>query len=259
MKAVTKKSSLINFDNVGLRINDRWLVRGVDMTISSGEIVTLIGPNGSGKTTTAKLTLGIHKPSEGNISRSTDTKIGYLPQKINMDPSIPMTVIRFMCLVNNLSQEQIEYALEMTKVNHLKNKQISNLSGGELQRVMLARVYASKPNLIVLDEPIQGVDINGEIAIYEIIKNMSKELNAGILLISHDLHMVMASSDRVLCLNGYVCCSGTPKVVVSSTEYIELFGTRASKELAFYTHSHNSVSDESYHADSQHNKAGESP
>jgi len=258
MQALHKKSSLINFDNVGLRINDSWLVRGVDMTISTGEIITLIGPNGSGKTTTAKLTLGIHKPSEGTISRSTNIKIGYLPQKINIDPSIPMSVIRFMCLVNNIPQEQIEYALEITKVNHLKNKQIRTLSGGELQRVMLARVFASKPNLIVLDEPIQGVDINGEIAIYEIIKNMSKELNAGILLISHDLHMVMASSDRVLCLNGYVCCSGTPKVVVSSAEYIELFGSRASKELALYPHSNNSVSDEFYPADSQHNKASDS-
>ncbi len=232
------KNLLVDLTNVGVQRGKRWLVRGVDLKIDLGEILTLIGPNGSGKSTTAKLVLGIINPSEGQVQRNTTTGIGYVPQTVKIDWTLPLNVRRFMRLTNSINLNQIHAALDLAGVMHLENEQIRNLSGGEFQRVLLARAISAKPKLIVLDEPMQGVDFNGEIAIYELIKDIRDELSAGILLISHNLHMVMASTDKVICLNGHVCCSGTPKVVASSKEYKELFGIRAVKELAIYEHSH---------------------
>ena len=231
------KETLIKVQNVGLHKNEKWLVRGVSLEVKRGEIVTLIGPNGSGKTTTAKIALGIYKNIEGEVSKFTK-KIGYVPQKISIDWTLPIRVVDFMLLTEKLNEEEINYALDLTGVSHLKNNNLSNLSGGEFQRVLISRAIAKKPDLLVLDEPVQGVDFKGEIALYELIKTISDKLNCGILLISHDLHVVMSATDYVVCLNGHVCCSGTPQAVANNNKYKELFGDRASTILSVYEHRH---------------------
>ena len=229
---------LITLENAGVKRADRWLVRGVDLSIQSGEIVTLIGPNGSGKSTTAKMALGVLKPDEGTTNRCENLRISYVPQKIEIDWSLPLTVDRFMRLTNPITKGEIEAALEATGVTSIRYNDVQTLSGGEFQRVLLARAMARSPDLLILDEPAQGVDFPGEVALYSLIKSIRDELNCGVLLISHDLHLVMAETDRVLCLNGHVCCSGTPKSVASSEHYQNLFGARSHSSMAVYEHTH---------------------
>ena len=232
-----KNKVLLKVENAGVSINDKSLVKGVSFEIKQGEIVTLIGPNGSGKSTTAKIALGIYKKIDGKVKKYTD-KIGYVPQKISIDWTLPIRVLDFMTLTEELTQDQINIALNLTGVEHLKDKSLSNLSGGEFQRVLIARAISKKPELLVLDEPVQGVDFKGEIALYELIKQISEKMKCGILLISHDLHVVMSATDFVLCLNGHVCCSGAPHKVVKDSKYKELFGDRASNILSLYEHNH---------------------
>ena len=228
---------LVKLNNAGYQHNDKWLVKGVSLSIEKGKIVTLIGPNGSGKSTTAKIALGIYKKIDGEVEKYTN-KIGYVPQKISIDWTLPLRVHDFMLLTEDLDDESINEALSLTGVVHLKDKNLGNLSGGEFQRVLLARAISKKPEFLVLDEPVQGVDFTGEIALYELIKKISDELNCGILLISHDLHTVMTATDHVVCLNGHVCCSGTPIDVAKNNEYKALFGEQASQILTRYEHKH---------------------
>ena len=232
-----KNKVLLKVENAGVSINDKSLVKGVSFEIKQGEIVTLIGPNGSGKSTTAKIALGIYKKIDGKVKKYTN-KIGYVPQKISIDWTLPIRVLDFMTLTEELTQDQINIALNLTGVEHLKDKSLSNLSGGEFQRVLIARAISKKPELLVLDEPVQGVDFKGEIALYELIKQISEKMKCGILLISHDLHVVMSATDFVLCLNGHVCCSGAPHKVVKDSKYKELFGDSGSNILSLYEHKH---------------------
>ena len=236
MKNLDKKI-LVQLENVGVFQNNKWLVEDVSLNVEKGKIVTLIGPNGSGKTTTAKIALGIHKNIKGKVKKFTD-KIGYVPQKISIDWTLPIRVTDFMQLTHNLNENEFENALNLTGVKNLKNNDLRNLSGGEFQRVLIARAISKKPDLLVLDEPVQGVDFKGEIALYELIKKISDKINCGILLISHDLHVVMTATDYVVCLNGHVCCSGSPTAVANNKEYQKLFGDRASTILSVYEHSH---------------------
>ena len=231
---------LVKLNNPGYQHNDKWLVKGVSLSVEKGKIVTLIGPNGSGKSTTAKIALGIYKKIDGEVEKYTN-KIGYVPQKISIDWTLPLRVHDFMLLTEDLDDESINEALSLTGVVHLKDKNLGNLSGGEFQRVLLARAISKKPEFLVLDEPVQGVDFTGEIALYELIKKISDELNCGILLISHDLHTVMTATDHVVCLNGHVCCSGTPIDVAKNNEYKALFGEQASQILTRYEHKHDHV------------------
>jgi len=228
---------LVKLENAGVQRTSKWLVKGISFEISQGQIVTLIGPNGSGKTTTAKMILNIMNADEGQITRNTD-KMAYVPQKINIDWTMPLRVIDFMKITNNLNDNQVIESLTTTGVDKLLYNQIHNLSGGEFQRVLIARAIAKKPDLLVLDEPVQGVDYNGEIALYNLIKKISVNLNCGILLISHDMHFVMSTTDHVVCLNGHICCSGTPSSVVKNPEYIKLFGEHNSETLSYYQHHH---------------------
>lgn len=236
----TPAAPLVTLSNAGIARAGRWLVRGVDLTVNPGEIVTLIGPNGSGKSTTAKLALGVLKPDEGHATRRPELRVGYVPQRISIDWTLPLTVDRFMRLTTRLSPAEVAHALRQTGIPHLGRAQVRTLSGGEFQRALLARAIARKPELLVLDEPVQGVDFSGEIALYRLIARIRDDIGCGILLISHDLHVVMASTDRVICLNGHVCCTGTPSVVASSAEYRSLFGDRAAG-LAVYQHDHDHV------------------
>ena len=236
----SNNNMLVKLNNAGYQHNDKWLVQGVSLTVEKGKIVTLIGPNGSGKSTTAKIALGIYKKIDGEVEKYTN-KVGYVPQKISIDWTLPLRVLDFMILTENLKDETIDEALSLTGVLHLKNKNLGNLSGGEFQRVLLARAISKKPELLVLDEPVQGVDFTGEIALYELIKKISEELNCGILLISHDLHTVMSATDHVVCLNGHVCCSGSPSDVAKNNEYKALFGEQAAQTLSIYEHKHDHV------------------
>ena len=233
-----KTESLIALNNAGINRTGKWLVRGVTMTVETGEIVTLVGPNGSGKSTTAKMALGVMKPDQGTAIQRQNLRIGYVPQKLSVDWTLPLSVNRFMRLTGRVDRTFADDAMAATQTLHLANSEVRTLSGGEFQRVLLARAIACRPELLVLDEPVQGVDFNGEIALYDLIKQIRDELRCGVLLISHDLHVVMAATDRVICLNGHVCCSGTPTSVASSAEYKALFGVRASAGLAIYEHSH---------------------
>ena len=229
---------LISLDNAGIYRSERWLVRGVSMSVAPGEIVTLIGPNGSGKSTTAKMALGVLDADEGSVHRKANLRASYLPQKLDVNWTLPLSVTRFLRLTNRASRKQVESALSATETLHLANAQMSKLSGGEFQRVLLARAVLRSPDFLVLDEPVQGVDFNGEIALYKLIEDIRNRLDCGVLLISHDLHVVMSTTDRVICLNGHVCCSGTPANVASSEEFKSLFGERAASGLALYEHRH---------------------
>ncbi len=234
-----KRLVLAEAAKVGVFRDGKWLVRNVDLAVRRGEIVTLIGPNGSGKTTTAKALLGLVNADEGHVTLAPSLRIGYVPQKLSIDRTLPLTVKRLMTLTSSHSLGEVEAALSLAGVSHLSRSFVDGLSGGEFQRVLLARALVRKPDFLVLDEPVQGVDFSGEIALYELVQDLREELNCGILLISHDLHVVMAKTDYVVCLNGHVCCSGAPSQVAASPEYQSLFGPRAAQALAVYRHEHN--------------------
>lgn len=236
---INNQPTLLSLNNAGINQDGRWLVRGVNLSIREGEIVTLIGPNGSGKSTTLKLALKISNPSEGTVSHSPNLKISYVPQKLHIDLTLPLTVEHLIKLTSPIPTKAVVESLKLVNAEHLIHAQASQLSGGEFQRVLMARALARKPNLLVLDEPVQGVDFNGEAQLYEIIQKFRDDTGGAVLLVSHDLHIVMAATDRVLCMNGHICCSGTPAEIITNPEYIRLFGHRAPSNLAAYHHHHN--------------------
>ncbi|MGH1485536.1 MAG: zinc ABC transporter ATP-binding protein ZnuC [Cellvibrionaceae bacterium] len=240
---MTSASPLISARDISLKDGDRTLLQQISLSIHSGEIITLIGPNGAGKTTLLNILLGLRKPTSGSVNRLDKLRIGYMPQRLQLNPQLPLNVERFLALAHDASpikgsaQLSIDTALERTGVSHLKKSEMQNLSGGELQRVLLARALLRKPQLLVLDEPVQGVDVSGQNKLYQLINDLRKELNCGVLMVSHDLHLVMAATDHVICLNQHICCHGHPESVSNHPAYLELFGHSASN-LATYTHHH---------------------
>jgi zinc transport system ATP-binding protein len=224
---------LIAATHISLTAGRLVILNDVALAIHRGEIVTLIGPNGSGKTTLLKALLGLVRVT-GAISRRPGLRIGYVPQQFTPDPSLPLTVHRFVDLF--AGREAGRAALSRVGIAEAGERQLATLSGGELARVLLARAIASKPDLLVLDEPLAGVDISGEAALYHLIAELRDELSCGILLVSHDLHVVMSKADRIVCLNHHICCQGDAHTVRRDPAFIELFGTRG--ELALYPHLH---------------------
>lgn len=241
VEASRSDAPLIEAKGLGVRRGGRWLVQGVDLAIRRGEIVTLIGPNGSGKSTTVRALLGIWQASAGQVSRRPGLSIGYVPQRLTIDWTMPLTVRRLMTLTGRHGAAEIAMALAEVGIAQLADAPVQQLSGGEFQRALLARALVRRPELLVLDEPVQGVDFAGEIALYELIHDIRERLGCGILMISHDLHIVMGRTDTVVCLNGHVCCSGTPQAVTESPEYRALFGAQAASALAIYRHHHDHV------------------
>ena len=233
-----RSETLIQSQNISLHIGGKELLSGVSLNISKAEIVTVIGPNGAGKTTLLRLLLGLIPVSYGSIYRKPKLRIGYLPQKVVFNPVLPISVSRIMNLTGNYSKSQIETSLEETGVLALRDKPVSQLSGGEYQRVMLARALLRNPELLVLDEPVQGVDYMGESELYNLIGDLRKSHGCGVLMVSHNLHVVMASTDRVLCLNQHICCEGQPEDVTHHPEYLRLFGLDSGSALAIYSHQH---------------------
>jgi len=230
---------LIEAQGIGVYRAERWLVRDIDLTVSAGEIVTLIGPNGSGKSTTAKTVIGVLAPTVGTVRRAPGLRIGYVPQSLSIDGTLPLSVHRLLTLTAHHTRAAVDAALEEVGIAHLRAAPVQRLSGGEFQRALLARALLRTPDLLVLDEPVQGVDFPGELALYSLIQDIRDRTGCGVLLISHDLHVVMASTDTVICLNGRVSCRGAPQAVVADPAYAELFGTAAAETLAVYRHGHN--------------------
>lgn len=231
------QTGLIHASGLGVRAGERWLLHDVDLTIGPGEIVTVVGPNGAGKTTLVRALLGLVDADRGSVARRDNLSIGYVPQRLAIDPTLPLTVRRLMTLTKRVSDGKIHEALALTGVTDRLDTPVRALSGGEFQRVLLARAIAAEPGLLVLDEPVQGVDYTGEAALYALIGDIRDRLGCGILMISHDLHIVMAATDRVMCLNHHVCCSGAPKEVAGHPEYRRLFGPDAGA-FAVYEHHH---------------------
>jgi len=229
---------LIRVDEVSLRLADRDILHGVSLGVGRGEIVTIIGPNGGGKTTLLRIMLGLLNPDQGTVTRTPGLRIGYMPQRITFDPVLPLTVRRFMTLATPQSENRLRQALEEVGVAALLNAPAHNLSGGELQRVLMARALLREPDLLVLDEPAQGVDVQGQVELFGLISQISHQRGCAVVMVSHDLHLVMAATDRVLCLNHHICCTGNPSAVQANPAFIELFSPRALGNLAIYSHHH---------------------
>jgi zinc transport system ATP-binding protein len=230
--------ALLSARGLGFSRGGRTILDGIDLDVRDGEIVTLIGPNGAGKTTLVRLLLGLAKPDRGEVRRRPGLAIGYAPQRFDLDRAIPMTVTRFLTLGAAYSPDSVEAVLAEVGARRVGDQQLTQLSGGELQRVVLARALLRDPELLVLDEPVRGVDYVGEAELYTLIGRLRSDRGLGVLLVSHDLHVVMAQSDRVVCINRHVCCSGVPEAVAQHPEYVRLFGASAAQAFAIYNHHH---------------------
>ena len=247
--------SLIAAENIGVSYGSTKVLRNVSLTVEPGEIVTIVGPNGSGKTTLLRLLIGAEHPETGRITQKPGLRIGYVPQKLHIDPTLPITVERFLRLPGGTTRSTCAMALEHAGVPELSNRQMSALSGGQFQRVLLARALINRPELLLLDEATQGLDQPGSAAFYLQIEEVRQKTGCAILMISHELHVVMAASDRVICLNGHVCCQGTPEIVSAAPEYRALFGTGTGGALALYRHEHDHSHDDTCTQDDGHDHA----
>lgn len=230
--------TLICTRDMSVRYGDAPVLLNVDFSIAAGEIVTVVGPNGSGKSTLIRALLGVLKPTAGRVERAAGLRIGYVPQKLAIDATLPMTVGRFLSLPEKREAAQIAAVAERVGIEGLERRQMTSLSGGQFQRVLLARALLAKPDILILDEPTQGLDHPGVESFYRLIELVRRESGAAILLVSHDLHVVMRASDRVICLNGHICCEGSPQAVSASPEYRTLFGDETAGALALYRHDH---------------------
>jgi zinc transport system ATP-binding protein len=230
--------TLITAAHVCVRFGAEEVLHDINLQVSKGEIVTILGPNGSGKSTLLRALLGIVPVAEGRITRAPGLRIGHVPQKLMIDRTMPITVRRFLSLPTRVSDAAAAEALTRVGMAGHEADQMTTLSGGQQQRVLLARALLGAPQLLMLDEPTQGLDQPGEAAFYRLIEEVRAETGAAVLMISHDLHVVMAASDRVICLNGHICCEGTPRVVSTAPEYRALFGLGTQGALALYRHEH---------------------
>ena len=230
--------SLIQAQRLGVRIGARQILRDVDLSVRKREIVTVVGPNGSGKTTLLRVLIGAQAPSEGAVVREAGLKVGYVPQRLAIDQAMPLTVGRWLALSGTKDREKHLQIAEQVGISSLLKQQMSSLSGGEFQRALLAEALLVRPDLLVLDEPTQGLDQPAVASFYQLIEDVRDDLGCAVLMVSHDLHVVMRSSDHVICLNGHVCCQGTPTLVSNAPEYQALFGFDTEGALALYRHEH---------------------
>ena len=234
---------LVSARDLTVRLGGKRVLHAVDLSIEPGEIVTIVGPNGSGKSTLLRCLIGALEVTSGQVRRRPELRIGYVPQKLALDMTLPMTVSRFLSLPLSQPAAAIARALEQTGMAGQQARQIVDLSGGQLQRVMLARALLCEPELLLMDEPTQGLDQPGAAAFYRLIEDVRQRMGCAVLMVSHDLHVVMSASDRVICLNGHVCCQGTPSVVSTAPEYRALFGEGTKGALALYQHAHDHTHD----------------
>lgn len=228
---------LLSLTDASVTIARREILQGITMSIAEREIVTLIGPNGAGKTTLVRTLLGLQALSKGRLQRRASLRIGYMPQRVRINEHMPLRVIDFLML-DGSNKDQAHQALNESGVGELASAQLNRVSGGELQRVLFSRALLRNPDLLVLDEPVQGVDLAGQADLYKLIAKVRDEHGCGVLMVSHDLNIVMAHTDTVICLNQHVCCHGTPDHVSSDPAFLELFGNRYADTLAVYHHHH---------------------
>lgn len=228
---------LIEANDISVTLNGNTVLKNINLSINRNEIVTLIGPNGAGKTTLVRTILGLIPPTRGKIICTKKLKIGYMPQKLKVDTTMPITVGKFLSLIG-CTQSKVQTVLDEVGITPLARSPLQSISGGELQRVLLARALLRDPDLLVLDEPVQGVDINGQAELYDLISLIKERHQCGILMVSHDLHVVMAKTDTVVCLNQHICCHGHPESVSAHPAYLELFGDKSDQTIAIYTHHH---------------------
>ena len=229
--------ALIRLDDIHVRFSKQAVLEGAQLQVHRGEIVTLIGPNGAGKTTLVRAVLGLLKPDSGTVWRKPRLRVGYMPQKLHVDPTLPLSVLRFLRLVPGVDRAAALAALSEVGAEHVIDSPLQSVSGGEMQRVLLARALLRQPELLVLDEPVQGVDVAGQAELYRLIGRLRERYGCGVLMVSHDLHLVMSATDQVVCLNRHVCCSGHPEQVSADPAFVELFGQDA-RSLAIYHHQH---------------------
>ncbi len=235
----SKGEALVRLQQIEVDFNGNKALQNINLTIYANSITTIVGPNGGGKSTLLKVLLKLLAPTRGSVEHKKGLKIGYVPQKLHLDHSMPITVNKFLSLKPNCSQEAINEALQLFSIEHLAENSMQKLSGGELQRVLLARAILERPQLLVLDEPMQGVDINGQTELYQLLNRTRNWLNCAILMVSHDLNIVMANTDEVLCINKHICCAGTPEMITNDPHFIHFFGDQFAKNVAFYSHHHN--------------------
>lgn len=239
----TSNAPLLSMSSISVKLGTTHALHDVSFDIVPGEIVTVIGPNGAGKTTLARVAIGTVRPDAGTVTRRAGLKTGYVPQRFSIDPTLPLTVNRLMQLTQRASKQDIAFALEQVGALHLSGRQITHLSGGEFQRVLLARALLGKPDLLILDEPSSGIDFSGQAQLYDLISQVRTQTGVAVLMISHDLHVVMAATDHVLCLNTHLCCAGAPDAISNDPAYRELFGIEAGQSLALYHHQHDHAHD----------------
>jgi zinc transport system ATP-binding protein len=243
---------VLRAEHVSLRLNGRLLLEDVTLDVPRGDIVTIIGPNGAGKSTLIRVMLGLVPPTAGRILRAPGLRVGYVPQSFPRSANVPMTVRRLLSLTLTPGEAALRAALAEVGIPHLIDARVAVLSGGEMQRALLARALLRKPDVLVLDEPVQAVDFFGEVKLYELISHIRKAHGCSILMVSHDLHMVMAESDHVVCLNGHICCEGGPESVQQDPEFAKLFGPSATRMIAAYAHHHDHSHDHLHDHDHHH-------
>lgn len=233
------REPLVSLKGINVTLENKAILNNITLHIYPNSITTIVGPNGGGKSTLLKVLLKLIPATSGQIFHQKGIKIGYVPQKLHLDHSIPITVRKFLSLKPNVTAQLIDEALTLFSITHLSNNSMQKLSGGELQRVLLARAILDRPDLLVLDEPMQGVDITGQTELYQLLNKTREWLNCAILMVSHDLNIVMANTDEVLCVNRHICCAGTPESISTEPSFIHFFGDQFAKNVAFYAHNHN--------------------
>lgn len=248
---------LLQLRNATLSRQGRTLLSDINLEVNAGEIITLIGPNGAGKSTLLKMALGLIAMDSGQRIQRPDLRIGYMPQHMHLPETLPLTLKDFLALAKGYQARQLNQVCERLGISGLLTRPMQRLSGGELQRALLARALLSSPQLLVLDEPVQGLDVAGQSELYELIAQLKDELNCGVLMVSHDLHLVMAATDRVICLNGHICCEGHPQTVQQDPSYLELFGRSVPAHLVPYTHHHDHTHEDGCDHGHSHDDKGE--
>lgn len=229
---------LLSASHLRLAFRQKQVLDDISLELKERQITTLIGPNGCGKSTLIKVLLGLIQPESGKVAKKANLRIGYMPQKLSLDERMPLTVLDFLKLTPKITHQDIDHWITRLNIEPLRTVSVHGLSGGEWQRVLLARALLRKPELLILDEPVQGVDVQGQLELYRLIPQLRDELGCAVLMISHDLHLVMSATDEVICLNGHVCCSGHPDTVTTDPAYLDLFGQNQFLEVAHYTHHH---------------------
>lgn len=246
-QAPGRHEALLAAKGVCVAFGRRPVLEDVDLEVRRGEIVTLVGLNGSGKTTLVRVLLHLLKPERGSVTWAPDLRIGFSPQHLHRDPTLPITIERFLTLGTSAPRRRLQALLEEVGAGSLLASQLADVSGGEFHRVLLARAILREPQLLVLDEPLAGVDVASQAELYRLIAALRDRHGCGVLLVSHDLHVVMAATDRVVCLNHHVCCTGHPRSVARDPQFVALFGQQVAETLAVYAHRH----------DHRHDMAGE--